>query len=54
MYKGRSVQSFEEKPKGNMALERPRHRWEDNIKTDLQEIDWDSMKWVDLVKNRNL
>ena len=42
----RSVQGFEEKPKGKTALGRPRHRWEDNIKTDLQEIDWDSMNWV--------
>jgi len=37
-----------------MAVGRPRHRWEDNIKTDLQEIEWDSMNWVHLVKDRNL
>jgi hypothetical protein len=28
----------------------PRLKWEDNIKTDLQEIDWEgrNMDWVDL------
>jgi len=26
------------KPKGKRPLERPRHRWEDNIKTGLQKI----------------
>jgi hypothetical protein len=50
----RSVQDFEEKPKGKLALGRPRGRWEDNIKTNLQEIDWDSINGFDLVKDRNL
>ena len=26
------------KPKGKRSLGRPRHRWEDNIKMDLQEV----------------
>jgi hypothetical protein len=26
------------KPEGKMPLWRPRHRWEDNIKMDLQEV----------------
>jgi len=26
------------KPLGKRPLERPRRRWEDNIKTDLQEV----------------
>jgi hypothetical protein len=26
------------KPGGNRPLGRPRHRWEDNIKMDLQEV----------------
>jgi len=26
------------KPEGKRPLERPRHRWEDNIKMDLQEV----------------
>jgi hypothetical protein len=31
------------KPEGKRPLGRPRHRWEDNIKRDLQEVgcgDW--------------
>jgi hypothetical protein len=28
------------KPKGKRKLGRPRRRWEDNIKMDLQEIGW--------------
>jgi hypothetical protein len=27
-----------EKPEGKRPLGRPRHRWEDNIKMDLQEV----------------
>jgi hypothetical protein len=26
------------KPEGKRPFERPRHRWEDNIKMDLQEV----------------
>jgi hypothetical protein len=29
-----------EKPEGRRPLERPRHRWEDNIKMDLREMGW--------------
>jgi hypothetical protein len=28
------------KPKGNRPLEKPRRRWEGNIKIDLQEVVW--------------
>jgi hypothetical protein len=28
------------KPEGKRPLGRPRHRWDDNIKTDLQEVGW--------------
>jgi hypothetical protein len=28
------------KPEGKGPLERPRRRWEDNIKMDLQEVEW--------------
>jgi len=27
-------------PEGWRPLRRPRHRWEDNIKMDLEEVDW--------------
>ena len=29
------------KPEGNRPLERPRRRWEDNIKMDLREVGCD-------------
>ena len=28
------------KPEGKRPLGRPRSRWEDNIKTNLQELEW--------------
>ena len=34
-------------------LERPRRRWNDNIKMDLQEVRWRSMDWIDLTQNRD-
>jgi len=41
------------KPEGNGLLGGPRHRWEDNIKTDLKEIDWDRVHWLDLAQERD-
>ena len=40
MYGGeeRRIQSLVGKPKGKRPLGRPRCRWEDNIKMDLQEV----------------
>jgi len=35
------------KPEGKRALGRPRHRWKDNIKMDLQEIGWGA--WAGLI-----
>jgi hypothetical protein len=32
---------------------RPRRRWEDNIKMDLQEVGWGSMDWIDLAHDRD-
>jgi hypothetical protein len=29
-----------EKPEGRRLLERPRHRWEANIKMDLRKVGW--------------
>jgi hypothetical protein len=33
-------------PEGKRPLERPRHRWEDNIKMDLGEIGWGGIDWI--------
>jgi hypothetical protein len=42
-----------EKPEGNRPIGSPRRRWEDSIKTDLREIEWGSMDWIDLAKVRD-
>jgi hypothetical protein len=31
------------KPEGQRPLGRPRHRWEDNFKMELQEVGWKGM-----------
>jgi hypothetical protein len=41
-----------EGPEGKRPLERPRHRWEDNIKIDLREIGIDWSNWILLARNR--
>jgi ribosome biogenesis protein Nip4 len=41
------------KPEENRPLERPRHRWEDNIKIELKEVGSEVMDWVDLAQGRN-
>ena len=33
--------------KGKKPHGRPRRRWEDNIKTDLQEVEW-GLDWIDV------
>ena len=34
-------------------LGKPKHRWEDNIKMDLQEVECGSMDWIELAQNRD-
>jgi len=41
------------KPEGKRLLWRPRHRWEDNIKMDLQEVRCGGMDWIELAQDRN-
>jgi hypothetical protein len=41
-----------EKSEGNSTLERPRHRWKDNIKLDLQEMECGGMDWIELALGR--
>jgi len=31
---------------------KPRHRWEDNIKMDLQEVGYGGMDWIELAQER--
>ena len=41
------------KPKGKRPLGRPRRRWEDNIRMDLEEIGINAGNWVDSAQDRN-
>jgi hypothetical protein len=41
------------KPEGKRPFERPRRRWEDNIKTDLQEVRCETMDWIELARDRD-
>jgi hypothetical protein len=41
------------KPKGKRPLGRPRRRWEDNIKMDLQEIGRGGGEWMELAQDRD-
>jgi hypothetical protein len=41
-----------ERPEGKRPLERPRRRWEDNIKLDLREIENDGANWIRLAQDR--
>jgi hypothetical protein len=41
------------RPEGRRSLERPRRRWEDSIKMDLQEVGWGDMDWIDMAQDRD-
>ena len=41
------------KPEGKRPLGRPRRRWEDNIKTDLQEVGRGCGEWRELAEDRD-
>ena len=40
------------KPEGKRPLGRPRRRWEDNVKIDLQEVGCGGMDWTELAQDR--
>ena len=42
-----------DKPEGKRPLGRPRHRWEDNIKMDIQEVGFGGMDWIELAQDRS-
>ena len=41
------------KPTGKRPLERPRNRWEDNIRMDLKEMGINTKNWVDSAQGRD-
>jgi len=38
---------------GKRPIGRPRSRWEDNIKMDLQAVECGGMDWIELTQDRN-
>jgi hypothetical protein len=54
MGEGRGVYRFWwEKPEGKRPMGRTKHRWEDNIKVDLQEVGCGGMDWIELAQDRD-
>ena len=52
MVEGRGVhKGLVGKPDGKRPLGRPRRRWEDNIKMDLEEVGRGCGDWVELAKD---
>jgi len=41
------------KPEGKRPLGRPRCRWEDNSKVNLQEVRYGGMDWIDLAQDKD-
>jgi len=41
------------KPEGKRPLGRPRRKWVDNIRTDLQEVGFGYMDWIGLTQDRD-
>jgi len=46
-------EAYTEKPVGKRQFGIPRHRWEDNIKMDLQEVGCEGMDWIELAQDRD-
>jgi hypothetical protein len=54
MEKGRGVyRVLVGKPEKKRPLVRPRLRWEDNIKTDLQKVECGGMDWIELAQDKD-
>jgi len=41
------------KPEGKRPLGRPRRRWVDNIKMDLQKVGCGGVDWIELAQDRD-
>ena len=39
------------KLEGKRPFGKPRHRWDDNITMDLQEVGWLGLHWIDLAQD---
>jgi hypothetical protein len=41
------------RPEGKRPFGRRRNRWEGNIKTDIEEVGWGGVDWLDLAEDRD-
>jgi hypothetical protein len=41
------------KPKRKRPMGRPRRRWKDNIRVDLQEVGFEGVDWIGLAQDRD-
>ena len=41
------------KPEGKRQIRRPKRRWVDNIRMDLQEVGCGNMDWIELAQDRD-
>jgi hypothetical protein len=53
MREEKCIQGVGGKSEGKMSLGRPRRRWKDNIKMDLQEGECETMDWMDRAQDRD-
>ena len=53
MYIKSAFRILTDKPIGKRPLGRPRRRWENNIRIDLEEMSISAGNWVDSAQDRN-
>jgi len=53
LYKVYNLLHVAEKPEGKGPLGRPRNRWMDNIRMDLQDLGCGYVDWIGLAQDRN-
>jgi hypothetical protein len=49
----RRVQGLVWKPEGKITVGRTRHRWEENIQMNFQEVGCGGMDWIELAQHRD-
>jgi hypothetical protein len=55
MWEGRGVyRVLVGKLEGNRPLERPRRRWEGNIRMDLHKVECEGMDWIEVAQDRDM
>jgi len=44
---------FVGKPEGNRSLGKPRHKWEENIKMDFEDVEFEGTEWIVVAQDRD-